>query len=39
MLTALVIIQSLTLLVTMSQYSLTSKLAQYIVGRTGGHLK
>ena len=39
MLTALVVIQSITLLVTLSQYSLTSKLAEYIVGRTGGALR
>lgn len=39
MLTALVVLQSISLLVMLSQYSLTSKLAEYIVGRTGGHLK
>jgi hypothetical protein len=39
MLTALVVIQSITLLVTLSQYSLTSKFVEYIIGKTGGTLR
>ena len=36
MLTALVILQSISLLVTISQYSLLTKFTEYILSKTGG---
>ena len=39
MLTALVVLQSISLLVMLSQYSLTSKFVEFVISKTGGTLR